>query len=211
MTSLIIPSILVPDPVRFLERFKTIRRYAKVAQIDVLDGKFLPFKSFADPVFINGLRPGLKFEIHLMVSNPAAELSRWNYPWVKKIIFHIEAGKVTSAVIKKVRALRKKVGLAINPNTHVAKIKPFLRQIDAVLVMTVHPGRNAAPFVSSAVEKIKQLRLENRNLEIEVDGGIKPKTAKLCALAGANSLVVGSYLKNRIFKKRLDLLKKSLK
>lgn len=206
----IIPSILVPDKRRFLQRWNIASRYVNKAQIDVLDGSLLPYKSFSDPVFINSLRPALSLEVHLMVADAEKEIFCWNYRWVEKIIFHPEAVKNPAAAIKQIKLLGKKVGLAINPGTPIASVSPFLKRIDTVLVMTVQPGRNAAPFIPSAVKKIKRLRFKNRRLNIGADGGIKPRTARLCAQAGANLLVVGSYLKSRTFKARLESLKQSL-
>jgi len=211
MSVQVIPSILVKSKRAFDRRFSVVNRSVRTAQLDVLDNTFLPFKSFRDSKYIHSKRPRVGFEVHLMINNVGSSLKNWDYPWVKKIIFHLEAEDKPEFAIWKIKTLKKKVGIAINPPTPASALKPYLKQIDTALVMTVHPGRNGAPFVPAAVSKIRQIRQWDKKVKIEVDGGLNPATAKQCVRAGAGLLVVGSYLKNEIFLQRLKELRSVLK
>jgi ribulose-phosphate 3-epimerase len=93
-----------------------------------------------------------------------------------------------------IKSKKKKVGIAINPKTQVKKISQFLDFVDLVLVMTVNPGNYGSKFLPKMLNKIKEIRKLNKNIEIEVDGGMNDKTIGKAAKAGANRFVVGSYL-----------------
>ena len=127
---------------------------------------------------------------------------------MKKIIFHVEAKEDNGRIISAIKAMKKQVGIALNPPTPVSQILEWLPAVDTVLVMTVEPGRNGAPFIPGSLKKIKALRSRDKKVNIEVDGGIDPKTARKCRSAGANLFVVGSYLRNQDFKERYLELKK---
>lgn len=210
MSAQIIPSLLAPDRSAFSDRLRVVSRRAAIAQIDVLDGSLVPYKDFFDPAAIDSMRPRIEFEAHFMTRDPAKKLAFWNYPWVKKIIFHIEAEKHPESVIAAIKRMGKLPGLAVSPNTPLERVLPYLDKLDTVLVMTVYPGRNGAKFLPRTVEKIRRLRKIAPGLNIEADGGINPKTAKLCAAAGANLLVAGSFLKNEDFKEKFQELKKAI-
>lgn len=207
MKAQIIPSILVPDAESFLQRYQAISASTNVAQLDVLDNSFLPYKSFSDPKFINRLRPRIAFEIHLMTKRLPAQIARWNFPWVKKIIFHLEAAKNPTQIIQLIKKQKKHVGIALNPETPAAAAKPYLKQINTVQVMTVHPGKNASPFLPQTLKKITQLRGYGQIKNICADGGINLKTAARSVKAGVNLLVVGSYLDNFSFAQNFKKLK----
>ncbi|MCL5435854.1 MAG: ribulose-phosphate 3-epimerase, partial [Patescibacteria group bacterium] len=150
------------------------------------------------------------FEVHLMVKDVQAAILKWDYPWVKKIIFHSEADIDPREGCRQIRTLKKLSGVAISPQTRVEKVLPYLADVDTILVMMVEPGRNGAPFLPDQLSKVRALRAAAPQANIEVDGGISPDTLKSCAAAGANLFVVGSYLNNREFGARMQTLKQAL-
>ena len=206
----IIPSILELTKEKFDLRYEAINPHVSVAQLDVLDGSFLPNINFHDPEYIDNLEPQMKFEVHFMINNVAEILDQWNYQWVEKVIFHIEANDDPVSLIYKIKAMGKKAGAAINPETPTDQIKELVGQVDTALVMTVNPGINGAPFVPETIEKVKELRDLNSEVNIEVDGAMSPQTIKLAVDAGANLIVSGGFIKNNAVKESLEQLKKAI-
>lgn len=206
MKTAIIPSVLVHSEKELAERLRAVAICESVAQLDVLDNTLLPYESFSDPAALDRLRPEVEFEVHLMVKEVDSAILKWNFPWVKKLIFHLEAEVDAVRVCRQIRALGKLAGIAISPKTEAFKVLPLLDEVDTILVMTVEPGRNGAPFLPQTLEKVKMLRERALNLDIEVDGGVNPQTLKSCLAAGANLFVVGSFLENGRFRERYQEL-----
>jgi len=202
----IIPSILEPDRESFLKRYRALSPYVKLVQLDVLDGSFLPLQNFHNPELIDELNPKLDFEVHLMIEPAIDKLKQWNYSWVKRIYFHAESTSAPNAIIDVIKSFDKEVGIAINPETDIKKIEEHINLIDGTLVMTVHPGKNGQEFLHHALDKVKELRNAYPKLDIEVDGGVNDKTAEACVKAGANLLIVGSYLKNSSIEEDLKII-----
>lgn len=146
-----------------------------------------------------------------MIRQVAAHLPEWRYGWVKKIIFHIETVSSVADTLRQIRRLKVKAGIAVNPGTDASRVYPYLDEVDTILVMTVNPGRSGARFQPAVIEKVRQLRFRNKLVNIEVDGGINPATSRECLKAGANLFVIGSYLKDSLFARRLRELKDSLR
>jgi ribulose-phosphate 3-epimerase len=175
---------------------------ASYLHLDVMDGHFVPNISFG-PYVIECLRrhiPDGFFDCHMMTSEPEK--------WVEKVAkaqgsrpgllcytFHYEAteprGK-TQEVIDLIKANNMKVGLTVSPDTPIDAILKYADQIDLALIMTVYPGKGGQSFIESMMSKVSTLRAAYPNLDIEVDGGVKPKTVSMAAEAGANLIVSGS-------------------
>ena len=210
MTTEVIPSILVYSADELAQRLKAVGTSAPVVQLDVLDKTLIPYEDFHDADFIDGLKPEVSFEIHLMVRGAVDEIAKWNHPWVKKIIFHLEADGDPAASCRQVRDLNKLVGIALSPQTPAKSALPLVHEVDTILVMTVEPGRNGAPFLPGMLAKVRALREAVPELNLEVDGGVNLQTLKSCAAAGANLFVVGSFLKNNKFVENYQQLKQAL-
>ena len=206
----IIPSILEPTKEAFDARYQAVSPHVPVVQLDVLDGSFLSNIDFHDSEHINSLGPQNRFEVHFMINDVNAVLDQWNYGWVDKIIFHFEANKDHLDLVEKIKAAGKKAGIAINPETSVSEIKDLIGLVDTVLVMTVNPGRNGAPFVPETIEKVKEIRGINNAVNIEVDGAMNPENIQLAVDAGANLIGVGSFIKNDSVKESIEELKKAV-
>jgi ribulose-phosphate 3-epimerase len=194
----IAPSILAADFSRLGEQVQeTEKAGANRIQVDVMDGHFVPNLSMG-PVVVKGLRPAtrLTLEVHLMVEEPARFVDSFVKAGADSLIVHQEVLPDPRPLLRRIRGLGKPVGLAINPETPVETLEPYLSEIDLALCMTVHPGFGGQSFLPESPERIHKLRqlIERLNprCELEVDGGIDDDTAPLAVAAGANVLVIGT-------------------
>ncbi len=186
-------AILTDDKKRAKRLYKRFKK-ADYIQFDVIDNKFVLGRTlWAEE--IAKLKVKQPIELHLMIEKPERHLSNFLKCNPKRIIFHIEATKNPLGIIKRLRKENIDVGIAINPETSIKKIIPFLIKADLILVMTVHPGRQNQEFLYSMLSKIKQIRKLSA-IDIGVDGGINKKTAKLAVKAGATTIVSGGFLAN---------------
>lgn len=204
----VLPSLLAADMSRLAEEIARIEKGEPDAwHIDVMDGHFVPNITFG-PAWVEALRPlSLRpFDVHLMMYNPHAYIERFVAAGADRITFHVEATEDVVETIDFIHACGKQAGLAINPDTSVHMLEPFLARLDQVLIMTVQPGFGGQAFDENCVEKIAHISHLCREhgitqaldkqlpLRIQVDGGIDFRSAALCKEAGANSLVSGTFL-----------------
>lgn len=195
MIPLIVPAILTDNLANFKETLKNVDQHYSSLQIDVIDGEFLPNKTFSERSELDELNSEAYFELHLMVKNPISELTQWKeIENVTNVVFHIESDSNTEECIKTIKQNNWKVGLALNPETPISKIIPYTNLIDEVLFMTVHPGQQGAPFVPEVLEKIKEFKKLNLNIIISADGGINENTIKSVVEAGAEKLYIGGAI-----------------
>jgi len=196
---MIAPSILSADFSRLGELVReVVAAGADRIHVDVMDGHFVPNLSMG-AVVVKGLRPvtNRPLEVHLMVEDPGRFLDGFVKAGADTLIVHLEVLPDPRPLLAHVRgSLGKKVGLAFNPDMPVARLEPYLRDIDLALCMTVFPGFGGQAYIPESTERIKSLRAlldrQNPRCEIEVDGGIDNKTIALAAGAGANVFVAGT-------------------
>ncbi len=167
--------------------------------IDIMDGKFVSNKTWTtSEVKKFTSYSTLPLEVHLMVNNPSKYIEDYALMNTSVIIFHYEAVKDINEMINKVKLYGLKVGIAINPETNINVLIPYLNMIDEVLIMSVHPGKSGQSFIEESLEKISVLKniiLEhNYKTIISVDGGINNETGLLCKDAGVDELVSASYI-----------------
>lgn len=193
----IIPTIFAKNKQQFGERLRKLFPLKTNLHIDFMDGKFVKAKGVKIKDLPNLQKYNKKFEAHLMTLNPMQYILPLKKKGFKKIIFHYEAVKDKNKILGLIYYIKNKgmkAIIAINPETIIDKIKDFLHEIDGVLLMGVHPGREYQKFIAKVYRKIKQLRKIDRNIPIQIDGGINLKTAPRLRKAGANILNSGSFV-----------------
>lgn len=210
MEKKVVPSILVKTEEEAEARIRLIEQHTDVAQLDVLDHSFVAYRTFYDPAFITKLNPKLKIEVHLMTNVTPADIAMWNVPWVSKVMFHLKAVENHDEIIAAIKDIGKLPGMALNPDTSLIELKPFLPELDTVLIMGVHPGRNGQEIIPSTVDKVRRLRAIAPNHNIEFDGSVNEETATGIVRAGANLLVAGSFLREDTFEKNFAYLQNVL-
>ena len=210
------PSILSAD---FSQLGTEIKRLedggADMIHVDVMDGHFVPNLTIGPPV-IKALRKkcSIKFDVHLMISPVHKYIEAYSDAGADIITIHPEATDNLQTSISKIKELKKKVGISLNPETKVDVIKDYLNQVDLILIMSVNPGFGGQKFMPEVLDKIKELKKiqkeQNIDFDIEIDGGINFENSKIAIKAGANILVSGTTIfksNNGDIKKNIDLLK----
>jgi len=168
---------------------------AHLLHIDVMDGHFVPNITIG-PDVVKALRSHTSkpFDVHLMIAPVDPYLEAFAKAGADIISIHAEAGPHLHRSLQTIRKLGKKAGIVLNPSTHEGSIEPVIDDVDLILLMTVNPGFGGQAFIPSVCNKLRRIKemVGNRDIDIEIDGGVTPETAPLVAEAGANVLVAGS-------------------
>ena len=209
MKKVIIPAVIAKSQKELDGIFSKIKDSACLLQLDIMDSKFVPNSSLDFDFKLPQKK--YKFEAHLMVEYPEKWVDE-NWEKVDIIIAHFESVKNPGKIIESVRKKEKKVAFALNPETDVEQIEKYLDDIDQVLIMTVHPGFYGSKFLPKTLNKVRWLRELRPDLDIEVDGGIKPGTIEEVSKAGANMFVSGSFIINSAdIKESIKILENKIK
>ena len=181
---------------------------ADLIHIDIMDGKFVPVKNY-DFTTISYLFYGIKkdLDVHLMVEDPMEDVKKYVLLRPKYITFHLEASDNPKEIIDFIHSRRIKAGLAINPETSIDDIIPYLDDIDLVLIMGVNPGYGGQKYIKDTTNKINELNKykKDHNFIVSVDGGINNKTIKDIDIDIA---VSGAYVcTKKDYNKQIDKLR----
>ncbi|MDB0031764.1 ribulose-phosphate 3-epimerase [Alphaproteobacteria bacterium] len=200
MSIIISPSILggsfanMQDTIKLIDQSK-----AEYIHFDVMDGDFVPNLTFG-PQFISNVRSFSKkiFDVHLMINRVGKFLDDYIKAGSDIITFHLEIDEDINELITKIKNNNIKCGIAIKPATPWEDLKPYLNNIDQIIIMTVEPGFGGQKFMNDQLSKITQIKkylVDNQyQIDLEIDGGVNFETGKKCIDAGANILVAGSFL-----------------
>ncbi len=166
--------------------------------VDVMDGMFVPNLGIGIDMTASLRKHSDKFfDVHLMIMQPERYIERFIQAGADGISFHVEATEKVEECIEIIRKHGKRAAIAINPNTPIERIKPYLDKIDMALLMTVYPGYGGQKYITDVNEKIKELRaIVGEDFDIEVDGGVNASTIEMAKEAGANVFVAGTAVFN---------------
>ncbi len=195
---LIAPSILSADFARLGEEVAAVAKAgADYIHIDVMDGHFVPNLTIG-PMVVKAIRPAtdLPFDVHLMISPVDPYIDAFAEAGANILTVHPEAGAHLHRTIQRIKAAGVKAGVSLNPASPISLIEPVIDDIDLILIMSVNPGFGGQKFIASQLKKIEAARAlidrSGRDIRLEVDGGVDPRTAPKAIAAGADMLVAGS-------------------
>lgn len=198
--NLLAPSILSADFTILGEQIASaVRGGGDWIHFDVMDGEFVPSISFGLPV-LKSIRSctDRPMDVHLMIVEPERYIEEFVKCGADILTVHLETLKNPETVLKRIRELGVKVGLAINPETSVIAVEPYLEFVDMILVMTVRPGFGGQKYLEYCTEKVERVaamrQAKGLDFDIEVDGGICAENLELVVKAGANVVVMGSQV-----------------
>lgn len=190
----IAPSLLSADFADLKNEVKTIET-ADFIHLDVMDGQFVPNMSFGAPV-IKALRKhsNLVFDVHLMIKNPERYIEDFVKAGADIITFHVECDDDTDKTIEKIKSFGIKCGIVLSPDTEAEAVLPYLDKVDMILLMSVYPGFGGQKFIERITDKVKKVReyIGERNIDLEIDGGITKDNVNIAVSAGANVIVAGT-------------------
>lgn len=196
----IAPSLLSANFAKLGEEVVNITKAnADYIHLDVMDGSFVPNITFGSDV-IKSIRPysNLPFDVHLMINNPDQHIKNFANAGADIITVHAEASIHLDRTLSLIKSFNKKAGVSIVPSTSEDVLDYIIDKVDLILVMTVNPGFGGQQFLNSQLQKIYNIRNKilhsQRNIDLEVDGGINLNTYQNVIKAGANVLVSGSYI-----------------
>ena len=210
----ILPSIFgadigkLKDEMQFLEDNEL-----KILHVDMMDGNYVPKIAFGpDQIKMISKETNLKLDVHLMVKEPKKWLDEVIDAGADMISVHYEATPHIHAILSYLQKKGIKAGVALNPSTKPEVLEYLMEHLDYILVMTINPGHSNQSFIPESINKIKKIKemIGDRNIQIEVDGGINPELAEECAKAGASMIVVGSYLFSENKPEKLKLLRQAI-
>lgn len=196
------PSILAADFFRLGEQISAVEKAgAQLLHIDVMDGAFVPSISFGMPL-IKSIRKnsGLVFDVHLMINEPDRYIDDFAASGADMITVHAEACTHLNRTLSHIREKGLKAGVALNPSTPLNVLDYIYDDVDMILIMSVNPGFGGQKFIPGTMDKLRELKkilaAKNKNIDVQVDGGINLNNVAEVMAAGANVIVSGSSVFN---------------
>lgn len=190
---MIVPALLTDRREELIRMAALCAEFAGYAQIDIMDGEFVPSQSIKVQDLKNWKSP-LRCEAHLMVSDPCLWLEPFKALGAERIIYHFEIKKDHQKIIAKIKKMGLGVGLAINPSTKIDEFRHLVGEVDVILFMSVNPGFYGAPFIPQTLEKLRNFKDEYPKKEAGIDGGIKQDNLLAVKQSGVDYVCVGSAI-----------------
>ncbi len=194
----LIPSLLVDSQIEFERRLRLVEGVTKTVHVDILDGTLFPHMSWHDARAIGALATGVRFELHLMVTNPLPIIAEWKrlVPGTIRALVHAEIERPLGKVLEETRqTYGLEAGVAVNPETPLEEIHNVFHELDALLVMGVHPGSSGQTFEGTYIlDKIRQARHHRPDLHIEIDGGVTKDLIPSLISAGVTRICTASTI-----------------
>lgn len=212
--AIILPSLFGANILELGEEIKRLEaEETQMLHVDMMDGNFVSNIAFGANQ-IKSLKKSSKmiFDVHMIVANPLEHIEDVIDTGVEMISVHIESTTHIHLVLQKIKAAGIKAGVVVNPATPITNLEYILNDLDYILLMTINPGQAGQTFIENSYKKIHDLKelIGNRDIKIEVDGGIDNVIAKKCKEAGADLIVVGGYLFNGNLSKNYSKLKEAI-
>jgi len=189
-TKEVLPAIIASDQAGLDEMLDRVKDFAGNIMLDLMDGKLVQASSLDFPMI---LPKGPRYQFHVMAVDPIQRLIEAPAE-VDTVVLHAETLDDIGAAIDAACKKKVKLFIALNPETQVCVLEPYLDKLDGVLIMSVHPGQYGAKFLPEQLEKVKEIRAKSETITIEVDGGMNDKTMGAAVDAGANQIASGSYI-----------------
>jgi ribulose-phosphate 3-epimerase len=213
----IAPSILSADFSRLSEEVRAVEKAgADLIHVDVMDGHFVPNITIG-PLVVTGLKKltSLPLDVHLMIEEPERYIEAFAQAGSTWITIHAEVCPRLSPMIKRIRKLKVRPGVVLNPSTSLKTLNPILEEIDLVLLMSVNPGFGGQSFIPSTLKKIERLKKmidqNHYSLEIEVDGGIKLENIGEVSRVGGDIFVLGTGIfKTKDYRETIQKLRREI-
>jgi ribulose-phosphate 3-epimerase len=189
----IVPAILAKSAADFRRKIAALKGAASLVQVDVMDGRFVPNKTWFDAKTVATIKTDIAFELHLMVEDPYPIIADWmKVKGLRRVIVHLESPIKMQEAITEARARCIEIGFAISPGTSLATLTPYLKQIDHVLVMGGAPGFSGKPLDSNTIDTVRAIRKKTPSLPIGFDIGVSRQTIPTLVQAGVTHLCAAS-------------------
>ncbi len=191
----LIPAILAHTAEEAQDKCKIVEKATPWMQLDVIDGSFAPNTTWHDAHTFSTWNLPLQVELDLMVMDPRRVIEEWLVvPTFKRAIWHVECAIDHQALIDFCRTHGLEIGLSLNPNTPIETVRPFLHQIDTILLLGVQPGFSGQILIRQTLQTLSNLHASAPNLPIEFDGGLTLQTISSVIAAGAARLCMSSAI-----------------
>lgn len=189
----IVPALLTDRKEDLINMMNICAEFTDYVQVDIMDGDFVPSKSII-PSDLEGWKPVLDFEAHLMVMDPLSWLDSFKKIGAKRLIYHFEIEGDHEDRISRIKQQGFEVGIAVNPYTQAESFKNLIKLVDTVLFMSVVPGFYGSEFISGVLEKIKKVKCDYPDKQIGIDGGVKSENLIRVRDSGVDYICVGSAI-----------------
>ena len=209
----IIPAVLAKTEQDYQNNINKLNQSESLSggwvHIDFADNKFVQ-NTTIEPSIIQKYPNNFRKEAHLMVNHPKDWIDQLKEAGFERIIFHLESEDDILLVIEDIKNKGLEAGLAINKETALEKLEPFLDKIDLVLVMSIVPGFQGQPFIPQTLDKVRQIKSNNWSVKVGVDGAVRDTNIKEIVESGVDFVTVGSYLLKGDVEENLEMLREVL-